>query len=132
MLEISRVAALVEEADRDIAVFKRLYECIGYDSRLYSSALLAERILIDSYHISVGEYFQCLVLRVGSAVLADKFTHIVAENERSRHEAPEGEMAAVFFGSQISVADLEHIRVVPVALAGILEEIDIDFVYAEN
>ena len=41
-------------------------------------------------------------------------------------------MAAVFFGSQISVADLEHIRIVPVALAGILEEIDIDFVYAEN
>ena len=41
-------------------------------------------------------------------------------------------MAAVLFGGQISVADLEHIRVVPVALAGIFEEIDIDFVYAEN
>ena len=41
-------------------------------------------------------------------------------------------MAAVLFGGQIAVADLEHIRVVPVALAGILEEIDIDFVYAEN
>lgn len=80
VLEISRVAALVEEADRDIAVFERLYERIGYERCLYSSALLAERILINRYHVSVGEYSQRLILRVGGSVLADKLAHVVAEN----------------------------------------------------
>ena len=120
-------AELVENADGNLGVFKRLNKNID-QTRFNSSALNTELILIDGNHCFVCEDTVNPAFGINGAVRLNEFSDIVSENERSAHHAPERKVRHVFIVSEVSVADLEHIRVVPAADIGILPQPDIGFI----
>ena len=132
LLHSSWRTCLIKEANCKFAARKRLDKHILGAVGLYPAALHAESILIYRYHLAIDDYGIDGIRRVRSAVLLHKMPDIIAENKRRGHHAPKAEMRLVLLVTELAVADLKHIGVVPRSDTRVFIEQHIYLIYADN
>ena len=123
---------LIEKADCQLAVFQRFHENVDQAVPAYAAALDTQRVLVDGDHFAVGKNRERLIFRIHRTVRLHEFADIVAEDQRRGHHAPKGKVGFIFLIGQVSVANLQHIGIVPAAGARILIEPDVVLIDAEH
>jgi len=87
------------------------------------ATLDTQRILVDSDNFLVQENLEGLRVLLGD---------ITANKKRSLNESPEREVSAIFIISHTTVADLEHIGIVPATRARVISPLIIDINDADH
>src|SRR6266704_3344946 len=108
--------AAIEKYDGATAVFQLFGPDFGVAVFADAAALHAEGILVDGDDFLVGENF----LDFGRHVL-----QIVSGHQGSGENAPEAEVGAIFGSGHAAVADFQHVRIIPVARAGVRFQADL-------
>src|SRR5260370_19972275 len=102
--------AAIKQNDGAATVLQLLGPDFGVAILTDAAALHAELILIDGDDFLVGEDF----LDLRSHVL-----QIISSHQGSGEKTPEAEVRAVFRTGHATVADLEHVELIPVAGTGV-------------
>ena len=112
-VHVHGLGVAIEKRDRLGAIRQRTHPYFRGAFRAYAISLDTGLVLINGNDLAVGKEADCFG-RHGA--------QIVSREQGRRQDGPEAHVRAVFLRIHASVADFQHVRIIPMARAGILRD----------